>query len=188
LTQGKDLISTAIRIGEARQLKVAFADTFSHSAIYIGNGSVAEMLATGFTVTSLEIRYAESQRVDILRDSDIGVSVSGDAIVAAARNYAGTPYAFSQIAVFARAVVFPSKPQKVVNSPAYTAYKRLDSGPQRMICSELVARAFADASLPLDVTLWPTLSRIGNQTEDFRMDFTSPTMLALSPDLTRLNA
>jgi len=186
LTQGKDLISTAIRVGEARELDVAFADTFSHSAIYIGNGSVAEMLTSGFKVTSLEKRYAESQRVDILRDRDLGDR--GAAVVDAAMEYAGTPYAFSQIAVFARAVVFPGKPQKVVNSPAYRAYNRLDSGPRRMICSELVARAFADASLPIDVTLWPTLGLIGNQTEDFRMDFTSPTMLALSPDLARLNA
>jgi hypothetical protein len=102
--------------------------------------------------------------------------------------YAGTPYAFSQIAVFARAVLFPGKPEKVVNSPAYKAYTELAVGTQKMICSELVARAFADASLPIDVTLWPTLGLIGNQTADFRNDFTSPTMLALSPDLARLNA
>jgi len=57
-----------------------------------------------------------------------------------------------------------------------------------MICSELVARAFDDASLPIDVKLWPTLAKIGNQGKDFRMDFTSPTMLSLSPDLERLNA
>ncbi len=186
LTQGKDLISSAIRVGEACELNVAFADTFSHSAIYIGNGSVAEMLTSGFTVTSLATRYAESQRVDILRDRDIGDR--GAAVVDAAMKYTGTPYAFSQIAVFARAVLFPGKPQKVVNSPAYTAYTKLAVGTQKMICSELVARAFADASLPIDVTLWPTLGLIGNRTADFRNDFTSPTMLALSPDLARLNA
>lgn len=186
VTQGKGLVSTAIRVGEARELDVAFADTFSHSAIYIGDGEVAEMLASGFTVTSLEKRYAESKRVDILRDLDLGDR--GAAVVDAAMEYVGTSYAFSQIAVFARATLFSGKPEKVVNSTAYKTYEKRDAGPQRMICSELVARAFADASLPLDVKLWPTLSLIENPTDDFEMDFTSPTMLALSPDLTRLNA
>jgi len=186
VTQGKGLVSTAIRVGEARELDVAFADTFSHSAIYIGDGSVAEMLASGFTITSLEKRYAESQRVDILRDRDIGDQ--GAAVVDAALEYAGTPYAFSQIAVFARATLFSGKPEKVVNSTAYKTYEKRDSGSQSMICSELVARAFADASLPLDVKLWPTLSLIEDPTDGFSMDFTSPTMLALSPDLIRLNA
>ncbi len=102
--------------------------------------------------------------------------------------YAGTPYGFAQIGVFATAVLFPGNPQRVENSLAYAAYQSRDSGPRRMICSELVALAFDDAALPIDVKLWPTLDQIGNQSKDFRMDFTSPTMFALSPDLKRLNA
>jgi cell wall-associated NlpC family hydrolase len=186
LTQGKGGLSSVIRVGEALELKVAFADTFSHSAIYVGNGQVAEMLADGFTVTPLAERYAASERVDILRDLDIGRS--GAAVVDAAMQYANTPYALAQIGVFATAVAFRENPRRVANSLAYAAYKRVDSGPRRMICSELVARAFDDALLPIDVKLWPTLAKIGNQGKDFRMDFTSPTMLSLSPDLERLNA
>jgi cell wall-associated NlpC family hydrolase len=187
LAQGKDGLSKAIRLGEAHELNVAFADTFSHAAIYVGNGQVAEMLASGFAVTSLAKRYAESRRVDILRDLEITSPEQGEAVVDAALAYAGTPYGFAQIGVFATAVLFSDNPQRVRKSLAYAAYQSRDSGPRRMICSELVALAFDDAGLPIDVKLWPTLGPIGNA-KAFRMDFTSPTMLALSPDLERLNA
>ncbi len=187
LTQGKDVIAAGIRAGEALQLDVKYSNTFSHSAIYIGNGKVAEMLASGFEVTSLAKRYAESQRVDILRDRDIGDK--GGAVVAAAMKYADTPYAFTQISVFATAVTFPNRPKLVVNSPTYKAYKAVDAGSQRMICSELVARAFDDAAIPIDVRMWPTLAKTGkSSSKQFRIDFTTPTMLAQSPDFKRLNA
>ena len=165
---------------------VAYADTFSHSAIYIGNGNVAEMLATGFSITPLAERYAESQRVDILRDQNLGDL--GAKVVDAAMQYQGTPYAFAQIGVFARAVLTPGSPRKVEKSLAFALYKATDVGPQRMICSELVARAFADASLPIHVTPWPTLGKITDQGDQFALDFTSPTMISLSPDFERLNA
>lgn len=188
LVQGKGGVSAAIRWGEARELNVPLAETFSHAAVYVGNGSVAEMLAEGFTITSLADRYAASNRVDLVRHRDIGLL--GTAVAQAALAYANTPYAFAQIGVFATAALNPGRPDRVMNSTAWTAYQSTDSGPRRMICSELVARAFADAdpNLKIDVVLWPTLAMLPNQTEDFRMDFTSPTMLARSPDLRRLNA
>lgn len=186
LTQGRDGLSKAIRLGEAIELNLPFADTFSHSAIYVGDGKVAEMLGTGFAVTPLAKRYAESQRVDVLRDGSIGPQ-GGAAVVDAVMKYAGTPYGFFQIGVFSSAILFPGNPQMVENSPAYGLYKSRDAGTRRMICSELVAKAFDDASLPIEVTLWPTLAPISSDKE-FRMDFTSPTMFALSPDLGRLNA
>jgi hypothetical protein len=187
LTQGKGGLDKGIRLGEALELNVAFAETFSHAAIYVGDGKVAEMLGTGFAVTPLSKRYAESQRVDILRDREITTPEQRAAVVNAAMAYAGTPYAFTQIAVFARAVLSPGNPHRVENSLPYAAYQSRDSGPRRMICSELVAQAFDDAALPIDVKLWPTLNPISD-TKKFRMDFTSSTMLALSPDLNRLNA
>lgn len=186
LTQGKDGLAKAIRLGEAVELGVPFADTFSHAAIYVGGGRVAEMLTSGFAVTPLAKRYAESQRVDILRDRDIDEQL-GAAVVEAAMKYAGTPYAFAQISVFATAALAPGQPQAVERSPAYALYKSRNAGTQRMICSELVAVAYDEAQAPIEVTLWPTLAPISDEKE-FRMDFTSPTMLSLSPDLIRLNA
>lgn len=179
-------MSKAIRLGEAIELDVPVADTFSHSAIYLGDGKVAEMLGRGFAVTSLAKRYAESQRGDVLRDGSIGPQ-GGAAVVDAVMTYAGTPYGFFQIGVFSSAVLFPGNPPMVENSPAYGLYKSRDAGTRRMICSELVAKAFDDAQLPIEVTMWPTLAPISGEKE-FLMDFTSPTMFALSPDLTRLNA
>lgn len=186
VTQGKDGLSAAIRVGESLQLGVAYAGTFSHSAIYVGDGKVAEMLTTGFSITSLAKRYAESERVDILRDENLGDL--GPKVVDAAMKYQNTPYAFAEIGVFARAVLTPGWPWGVENSLVFALYKAKDAGPQRMICSELVARAFADASLPIHVTPWPTLGKITDQGDQFPLDFTSPTMLALSPDFERLNA
>jgi uncharacterized protein YycO len=186
LTQGKDGVSAAIRWGESRELGVAFADTFSHSAIYVGNGKVAEMLPCGFALTPLAQRYAESNRVDVLRDKSIGGL--GATVVDAAMHYASTPYAFVQLGVFGMAALNPGKPQRVENSLVFAAYKALEAGPRRMSCSELVARAFADASLAIHVKLWPTLARIKSQNADFALDFTSPTMLSLSRDFQRLNA
>ncbi len=186
VTQGKDGLSAAIRVGEAIELGVAYANTFSHSAIYVGNGNVAEMLTSGFAITPLAERYAESSRVDILRDMDIGER--GQEVVDAAMRYEGTPYAFAQIGVFALAAIRRGQPQRVENSLVFALYEAEDKGPQGMICSELVARAFADASLPIQVTPWPTLGKITDQGDQFPLDFTSPTMLSLSPDFERLNA
>lgn len=187
LVQGQGGVSAAIRWGESRELNVPLAETFSHAAVYVGSGEVAEMIADGFVVTAVADRYAESSRVDIVRHRDVGQL--GSAVAAAAMSYAGTPYAFGQIGVFAAAAL-TGRPASVVRSLAWPVYQATDSGPRRMICSELVARAFADAdaSLTLGVALWPTLAGIGDTSEEFRMDFTSPTMLALSPDLQRLNA
>ena len=186
LTQGKDGFAKGIRLGESLELGVPFAETFSHAAIYVGGGRVAEMLTSGFAVTPLAKRYAESFRVDILRDRSIDEPTRA-AVVDAAMSYAGTPYGFAQLSVFTAAVLAPGQPEAVKNSGAYAVYKTRSAGTQRMICSELVAVAYDEALAPIQVTLWPTLAPISSEKE-FRMDFTSPTMLALSPDLTRLNA
>lgn len=181
-------LSAAIRWGEARELQVPFANTYSHSAIYLGNSVVAEMLAGGYTLTPLTEHFARASLVDINRHVNLGDR--GAAVVAAVESLADTPYAFGQLSVFAVAALNPNNPSRILRSLAYRAYSRADVGPQRMICSELVARAYAaaDPSLALQVSLWPALQALGNDTADFAFDFTSPTMLARSPDLRRLNA
>lgn len=188
LVQGTGGISAATRWGESRELGVPITATFSHAALYVGNSQVAEMIATGYALSPVADTFAHAELVDIHRHRDIGQF--GNAVAQVARSYAGTPYAYTQYAVLGLAALNPGRPDRILSSVVYAAYRRLDLGTKRMICSELVARAFAeaDASLALDVTLWPTMQAIGNTSEDFRMDFTTPTMLSLSPDLRRLNA
>lgn len=187
------LISNTIRVGETLQLHVPYSATYYHSALYLGNDRVAEMLATGFTdQTSLEKLYDHDAWIDVYRRPGIGEDTQS--VVAAIEAYQGTPYAFSQLGVFGLATLLPGMPGVIKSSVIYATYLANARGTQRMICSELVARAFADAqtsshqSLALSVTLWPSLANLGDTSTDFRMDFTSPTMLSLSPSLLRLNA
>ena len=185
LVEGADGLSLAIRWGESRQLGVALADTYSHAAIYLGDNQVAEMLATGYATTLLPAAYTHWSLADIFRRTGLDETARA-AVVTAAAGYAGTPYAYSQFAVLALAAVRPD-PARVASSPMYQRYLARDAGPRKMICSELVARVFADANADLDVTLWPTIQGLGNASDDFRMDFTTPTVLSLSPSLQRLN-
>jgi hypothetical protein len=187
------VLALAIRIGEASQLQVPFSSTYYHSALYLGNDRVAEMLATGFTdQTTLEQFFSENIGVDEYRR--VGIGQDGQAVVNAAEKYQGTPYAYSQLAVLAMAWLMPNDPARIEHSVVYATYLANAYGPQRMICSELVARAFAEAqtsdgrSLALSVTLWPAMSAIGNTSNDFLWDFTTPTTLSLSPSLQKLDA
>jgi hypothetical protein len=181
------LISSTIRVGEALQLHVPLSATYFHSALYLGNDRVAEMVATGFTdSTTLEELYDHDAWIDVYRSKDSGSD--GQAVVDAIEQYQGTPYAFSQLGVFGLATLMPSNPGAIRSSLVYAGYVLSAQGAKKMICSELVARAFADAHKSLSVTLWPTIAAMGETSDDFRMDFTSPTMLSLSPSLYRLNA
>jgi len=186
LVQSSGGLPSATRWGESRELGIPFGNTYSHAAIYLGNNEVAEMLAVGFAVTPLYDTFSGQSLVDVYRDPLIGTG--GQAVADAARSFAGTPYAYFQYAVLGSAAVNPGRPDRVVSSLFYRMYVRYDQGARRMICSELVARAYAAAGLALRVTLWPTMQAIGDTSRDFLMDFTTPTMLSLSPDLQRLNA
>lgn len=185
LEQSADGLSAAIRWGESRQLGVSFADTFSHSAIYLGNNQVAEMLARGYAVTPLPDAYAHATLIDIYRHRQVGAQ--GGAVAEAARDRDDTGYAYFQFAVLGLAAVMPGSPARIVASLPYRLYAATDAGANRMICSELVARVFAEVGLPISVRLWPTMRAMHKPSENFRMDFTTPTMLALSADLRRLN-
>ena len=59
-----------------------------------------------------------------------------------------------------------------------------DYGKERMICSELVAWAYHDAQIHIRVQPWPDLYSDGVWTTvERQMDYTTPNMLARSPDL-----
>jgi hypothetical protein len=187
------LVSTTIRVGEALQLNVPFTSTYFHSAMYLGQNRVAEMVATGFTDrTSLEQLYDHDAWIDVYRRQNLGAN--GQAVVSAIERYQGSPYAFSQLGVYGLATLIPNNPGAIKSSVIYATYLAEAYGSKRMICSELVARAFAEAqtsvpdSLRLSVSPWPSIARLGNTSSDFAMDFTSPTMLSLSSSLQRLNA
>jgi hypothetical protein len=180
------LLSVAIRTAEAKELKVAYGNTYSHSAMYVGSGLVAEMLGTGYKETGLVAWFKGEEYVDIYRNNRLGDL--GDEVAAAARAYAGTPYAYYQIGVLGVQALSPYVVIPIITEKAWSLYRAHDVGSQRMICSELVARAFADVggAATLDVTLWPSMQS-KDTSLDFHWDFTTPTVLSLSPDLTRLN-
>jgi hypothetical protein len=181
-----DLLSIAIRTAEAQELDVSYASTYSHSAMYVGNGLVAEMLGTGYKETGLVAWFNSHEYVDIYRNENLGDL--GSEVAAAARTYTGTPYAYYQIGVLGVQAASPYVIIPIVTETAYALYEAHDVGTQRMICSELVARAFADVGgeATLDVALWPSM-RSKDTSTDFHWDFTTPTCLSLSPDLARLN-
>jgi len=144
------------------------------------------MLGTGYKETDLVTWYESSEYVDIYRNENLGDL--GTQVAAAARTYVGTPYAYYQIGVLGVQALSPYVVIPVITETAYALYEAHDVGTQRMICSELVARAFADVGgdATLDVTLWPSMQSKDTST-DFHWDFTTPTCLSLSPDLVWLN-
>jgi hypothetical protein len=184
-----DLLSTAIRLAESKELDIAYESTYSHAAMYVGNGLVAEMLGTGYKETALVTWFNEHDYVDIYRNKGLGDLA--DDVAAAARVYTGTPYAYYEIGVLGLKALTPdpAKDMPILWNVAYTSYQEQDYGTKRMICSELVARAFADVggTATLDVTIWPSMDAIGDTSADFHWDFTTPTCLSLSSSLMRLN-
>lgn len=180
------LLSTAIRAAEAKELGIAYANTYSHSAIYVGDGLVAEMLGAGYKETNIVTWFSSCDYVDIYRNENLGIL--GTQVAAAARAYAGTPYAYYQIGVLGLQAASPYIVLPIITAETWALYDEYDAGSQRMICSELVARSFADVGgdATLDVALWPSM-RSKDTSLDYHWDFTTPTVLSLSPDLTRLN-
>lgn len=182
-----DLLSKAICLAEAKALGVSYSSTYSHSATYLGSAGVAEMVARGYQEVGLVSWFSTHEYVDIYRNANLGDL--GASVVAATRTYAGTPYAYFQIEVLGVTALYPQGSIPIITAQAWSSYRLHDAGTKRMICSELVSRAFADVggSATLDVTLWPSMAP-KDTSLDFHWDFTTPTMLSLSPDLTRLNA
>ena len=117
--------------------------------------------------------------VDVYRRPGL-TSAQGQAIVERAQSHR-PPYANGQLIVLWKAYTawFDTPVQLLAD------YEDLwDEGEERMICSELVAWAYRDAVGPLRVTPWPDVAGHGLLTTERRwMDYTTPNMLAHSPDL-----
>jgi len=182
-----DLISTLIRTAESSELGVPYSTTYSHAAMYVGRGLVDEMVLSGYREVGLTTWFSEHEYVDIYRNTHVGNL--GPLVAAVAQSYSETHYAPYQIEVLSVTALSPGVVGPIITSQAYLSYLLQDAGPQRMTCSELVARAFAEVGnvATLDVRLWPTLDLIGDLSEIFRWDFTTPTALSRSTDLRWLN-
>ena len=170
---------------------------YSHAAIYIGKNvqgvpEVIEMLEglwDGWTRRPLETSIKDdSLLVDVYRRQGL-TATQRQQLVANAISYHAEhalfgyhlPYANGQILVLLKAYAggLDTSVQLLAD------YEDLfDEGKDRMICSELVAWAYYDAGFRLTVRPWPAMSGHGVLTTGDRwMDYTTPNMLAQSPDL-----
>ena len=181
------LISVPIRVGEAKALKLDFHDTFYHSALYLGDGMVAEMMASGYAEATVASLYSRHTHVELFRHKFL--REDGMAVVAACRKYAAISYGIPQLEVLTLATIYPEHPAKIEGSRAYKRFKLYGFGGRELVCSELVARAFAEAqtadmvSLALATKPWPAMAAVPDSTLDLAVDFVTPTMISLSPTL-----
>jgi hypothetical protein len=165
------------------------ATTYSHAGLYAGKDSqgrdaTIEMLSAGWTMRPLADSIRGDLSVDVYRRPG-ATPTQGQQIVANAVGYNtnvnGLGYAYGQIAGLGAAYY---------DSFAFTVrgvadYEDIfDEGKERMICSELVAWAYLDAGLGLRVVPWPSVQSDGLLiTLQRQVDYTTPNMLAHSPDL-----
>jgi hypothetical protein len=170
---------------------------YSHAGIYVGKNpqgvdEVIEMLEgkwDGWTRRPLEASVKdETLLVDVYRRPGLTPTqrqqLAANAIsYHAEHTFSGyhLPYANGQIIVLAKAfTAWFDTPVRLLAD-----YEDLfDEGKDRMICSELVAWSYYDAGLGLRVRPWQDVAGHGLLTTlDRSMDYTTPNMLAQSPDL-----
>jgi hypothetical protein len=181
LMRGVKLYSTAI-LG-AETLNFFRAAPYSHAALYVGDGMVAEMLKDGYVLHPLGLSIDEATQADVYRWEQLSEAQRAQ-IAEKAKSYAGTPYAWPQITVLGAAATGVAPPGALL-VPALIA-DRWSGGSRQMICSELVARAYHHAGLDptveglWQVRFWPTLAEI-LLSDDRRHDYTTPNALAASP-------
>lgn len=181
LMRGVKLYSTAI-LG-AETLNFFRAAPYSHAALYVGDGMVAEMLKDGYAMHSLGLSIDGATQADVYRWEQLS-EAQRELIAGKAKSYGGTPYAWPQITVLGAAATGVAPPGALI-VPALIA-DRWSGGSRQMICSELVARAYHHAGLDptveglWQVGFWPTLAEI-LLNDDRRHDYTTPNALAASP-------
>jgi hypothetical protein len=192
LYDDQGVVSDGIKLGEQFELGVnpPGRPEYSHAALFAGRGAqgtydVVEMLhAEGFTRRSFDLSKEGALRIDVYRRPGLNPQ-QGQSIVGQALSYhppGGRPYANGQIAVLVASVA-----DQFWGAPVdwLADYEDVfDYGKERMICSELVAWAYHDAQIHLRVLPWPDLYSDGVWTTvERQMDYTTPNMLARSPDL-----
>ena len=149
--------------------------------MYVGNGTVAEMIGSGYHEVSLATWYNTEEYVDIYRNTHIGNL--GPVVAAVARSYSGTRYAPYEIEVLGVTALSPAVVGPIITSQRTCAV----FGPRRWSTTYDLLRvgrsgvAEVGNAATLDVTLWPTLDLIGSLSNNFRWDFTTPTVLSAEP-------
>jgi len=187
--QGFD--SDAIKVGELIELGPSQPGRpmYSHAGLFAGRNAqgvyeVIEMLSNGWTRQAFNQSMEDALRIDAYAHPGL-TPQQRLMIVEEATSYyppAGRAYANGQIDVLGWSVVdqFWGAPVRLLADHEDV----LDYGKERMICSELVAWAYHDAQIHLTVHPWPDVYSDGVWTTvERQMDYTTPNMLARSPDL-----
>lgn len=176
---------------------------YSHAALYVGGGQVAEMLGGGYTLQPVAASIKGATHAHVYRWPRLA-RAQGELVARHARTFAGRLYAEQQIKVLAtlaardatRAVLALGGPQAIAAGFALVELEvalrglvvdadRLSGGARQLICSELVAQSYHHAGLPApfdarwNVTFWPSLSPLLTS-DDRRHDYTTPNSLAFS--------
>ncbi len=199
------LISDAIRNFDGQQLGVT--GEYSHASLYVGeiNGRrmVAEMWGSGYWITPLKVSTKEARIVDVYRRYDIDdnkrneIANRGRTMFGNPQNFvrdkspwllsfgSGLPYAYEEIKVLGLAAL--GTPASLVRAYVITKVDYPAGGRRKMICSELVASVYQDVGLPLNVQYWKALNDAGIfVSDDRRLDYTTPNMIARSSNLMRV--
>ncbi|HWS87494.1 MAG TPA: hypothetical protein VN282_11050 [Pyrinomonadaceae bacterium] len=183
LMRGLKFYSTAILAAET--LNFGHSAPYSHAAVYVGGGMVAEMLGDGYNLRPLGVSIDKATYADVYRWEGLG-DAQRELIAAKGKSYAAGryPYAWPQIGVLGVAAT-AAAPLGALSLAAAGA-SLTSGGDRQMICSELVARAYHHAGLDPTlaerwrVSFWPTLGEILSS-DDRRHDYTTPNALAASP-------
>lgn len=154
----------------ARLIQLFDRSEVSHSALWLGAGTVAEVLndSVGLQMRTLRAGFASSEWAEVRRHPAAGNAAP---IVGRARHYLGrgAHYAYDQVVLLALLVVarrLPAAPglARLVRSVLDAAAERVllltAHGRQPMICSEFVFRCFREAA-GAGANEYPILIRAG---------------------------
>lgn len=167
---------------------------YSHAAVVVegSNGlEVAEMQET-YARNSFYNSISPCDRVDVYRF--IGITPDRQqAISDAAKSFSSqNKYAFITIGLLAYTSLNRSNTASNRAALQHLA-DEVDivtgsgSVHKQMICSEMVARVYDTAKVPLTLTPWPTLASAGVLNSSDRLfSYTTPNMISRAPELTRL--
>jgi hypothetical protein len=185
LMRGVKFYSTAILGAEV--LNFGSGANYSHSALYVGDGLVAEMLGNGYNLHPWPVSIDKATNVDVYRWRNL-TGAQRALIAKKARSYGGTLYAEPQI--FLLGLAAASVPPMGGLALAALGVDYRSGGERQMICSELVARSYHHAGLEMSVAqswklkFWASLGEV--LTSDDRLhDYTTPNALAVSGILTK---
>ncbi|PRQ02778.1 putative lipoprotein YiaD precursor [Enhygromyxa salina] len=207
LCQGNTLISPGIQVAERMQLgqpNRLGRPWYSHVALYLGDDQTAEMLSEGLVTHTLQDTVAGCTTLDVYRRD--GITDEQQYWVVEKSKYWQVPYAWGQLAAIASmALVANDNRVRLDDSESWwdsfvaglastagwvvravvTFVAGTDDGQMAMICSEFVAWSYHDGEAGLDVApWWPVMENAELLSSlDGRMDFTTPNMIAQSPDL-----